>query len=91
MDDSTLIKRNPKLMATRLDQEVVMMDLDTGTYFNLNETGTRIWDLLGQSPLTVAAIAAILTQEYEVDPATCKEETARFVADLVRQRILVSA
>ena len=39
---------NPEVIAKRLDQTTVLVDISTGRIFELNETGTRVWELLGQ-------------------------------------------
>ena len=43
--DST-VQRNGEILFTDLDDTVVMMDPDKGTYYELDTVGTRIWSLL---------------------------------------------
>ena len=43
-----VLRPNPEVIAKRLDQTTVLVDISTGRIFELNETGTRIWELLGQ-------------------------------------------
>ena len=54
-----------------LGDEVAVLDLGRGTYYGLNSTGARIWELL-QKPIRVREIHAVLVDEFEVE-----EETAR--------------
>ena len=43
----TLYRPNPDVIATTLeDSESVLLDVKTRRYYSLNETGTRIWELL---------------------------------------------
>jgi hypothetical protein len=45
----TVLHPHPSLVFTRLDDsEAVLLHLDTKRYYTLNETGTRIWELLQQ-------------------------------------------
>lgn len=46
--------------------EAVILNLATGTYFGLDEVGTRIWHLLTQHGSTDQIIPALLA-EYAVD------------------------
>ena len=43
-----VLRPNPEVIAKRLDQTTVLVDISTSRIFELNETGTRIWELLGQ-------------------------------------------
>lgn len=58
--------------------EAVILHLDNGVYYGLNEVGTRIWQL-AQEPRTVARIVDIVSEEFEVG----RDECARDVEDLL--------
>ena len=58
-------------MSQEVNDETVLIDLKTEAYFGLNQTGTRIWQLLGENR-NVAEIASVLTEEFETT-----EESAR--------------
>lgn len=66
---------------TRIDDEVVLMHVDTGHFHALKATGLAIWDLIDDSR-DEAAISAELQQRFDVDPAECDREVARFVGEL---------
>lgn len=65
--DDQRIERAPDVLARVLDGEAVLLDLASGTYFGLNEVGTRVWDLVGERR-TVASIREALLAEYDVTP-----------------------
>jgi hypothetical protein len=50
--------------ARRFDDEVVILDLEKGTYFGLDEVGARAWESLSEG-LTLAQVARRLAAEYE--------------------------
>jgi hypothetical protein len=56
-----------------LDQNPVLVDISTSRIFELNETGTRIWELLGQGP-NVEQIVQHLVSEFEVEDSQAAEE-----------------
>ena len=48
-----------------LEGEAVLLNLDTGIYFGLNEVGTRAWNLLQQQS-SLRAVYEALQAAYEV-------------------------
>ena len=54
---------SPDAIAQEVAGETVIMDLRSETYFGLNATGTRIWQLLAQGEGS-AVIISTLAAEY---------------------------
>ena len=84
----TVINKNLEIDDTDLDGEKVMMNLDKGEYFMMNEVGSRIWEIISE-PINVKEIISTLRNEYEVDEETCKDTVIEFLgrldnADLIR-------
>ncbi|MDY5213366.1 lasso peptide biosynthesis PqqD family chaperone [Intestinibacter sp.] len=84
----SVITKNTEIDDTDLDGEKVMMNLDKGQYFMMNEVGSRIWELIeGNTP--IVNIIAALTNEYDVDEETCENTVMEFLgrlknADLIK-------
>ena len=68
---STIVERNHEIDATNLDGEKVIMDLEKGQYFMLNEVSGYIWELM-KTPISMEAIITSLMNEYEVERAECE-------------------
>ncbi len=83
----TMVCRAEGLLAAAIGEELLMMSPAAGKYFNLNEVGTRIWELLAQ-PTTVEALVAALTGEYAVDADTAREHVLEFLAELRERGLL---
>ena len=67
----SVITKNQEIDDTDLDGEKVMMNLDKGQYFMMNEVGSRIWELIeGNTP--IVNIIETLTNEYDVDEEDLK-------------------
>lgn len=77
---SDIVSTCPDLLSTEIDGELVMMDMDSGRYVYLDQTGAVIWRELEQ-PRTVADLCQTLGERYEA-PAG---EIERDVLDLLRQ------
>jgi hypothetical protein len=89
MNKETVVARNPKLLDSRLDGEVVMLNIETGKYLNLNETGSSIWELIESGPQSLGALADTLSGQYDVDRRTCLDDLVRFVEAVKDENVLI--
>jgi hypothetical protein len=71
-----------------LDGEAVLLNLKTGVYFTLNETGTRVWQLLREHG-EPEAIRAAMRDEFDISPEALKADVARVIEDLVAKGLVV--
>ena len=78
---NTIINKNLEIDDTDLDGEKVMMNLDKGEYFMMNEVGSRIGEIISE-PINVRRIIDTLRSEYEVDEETCKDTVVEFLGRL---------
>ena len=88
LDLQSIVNVPASVMARRVGDEVIVLDLAGGEYFGLPDVGARMWECLldGQS---LQEVANIIASEYEVDQATADADVARIVAEL-RDRGLVA-
>lgn len=78
----------PKHVLVRfLDQESVLLNLETEQYFGLDETGTRMWQLVTSSPNIGVAYEELLA-EYDVPPEQLRENLAELLDKLVEHGLL---
>lgn len=78
---------NPRVRLRDLADEAVLLDLETGTYYGLNATGRRVWELLA-SGLSLSATLAVLESELEVPRATLEADVEALLSDLERTGLL---
>jgi hypothetical protein len=81
LNPETLVARRPEPLTAPVDDELVMLDLASSTYFGLDRIGRRIWALI-EEPASVATICATLEREFDVSPETCRADVAAFVQEL---------
>jgi hypothetical protein len=78
MSDTAIRKATGRFVETELDGELVLMNVDTGRFHVLKETGLAIWRLIdGERDL--AALQSAMMERYAVEEARCRAETAKFV------------
>lgn len=68
------------VLIQELEGESVLLDVDRGQYFGLDEVGTRMWALLAGSASVESAYQTLLS-EYDVEPERLRSD----LADLVRK------
>ncbi len=64
-----------------VDGEAVLLSLDEGCYYGLDELGTRIWKLIHQD-LDHDQVVAAIVAEYEVEPEQARSDLDAFLSDL---------
>ena len=69
------------VVSRNLMGEAVLLDLATGTYFGLDEVGTRVWQLLERHGSIDAVVPALL-EEYAVDEPRVRADVDRLIREL---------
>jgi len=87
LDFNATIVRSPEQVSGDLDGKVVLLSIENGEYYNMNEVGSRIWALL-EKPMTVTALIEQLLAEFEVERPTCEAEVAAFLEQLLKDKLL---
>lgn len=70
-----------------IDEEAVLLNLDTGVYHGLDPIGRDFLTAL-ESHDTVAAAADALARRYQVSPARIHEDLERFCERMVERGLL---
>lgn len=81
MTENTVFIRKAEIMTADMNGDTVMMDIETGKYYNLGSVGGRIWELL-ESPMSVDQLADSLIAEYSVTKEQCISDTLPFLKNL---------
>jgi hypothetical protein len=70
-----------------LEQESVLLNLETERYFGLDETGTRMWQVVTTSPSIDAAYQELLA-EFDVEPELLRTNFVELLSRLVDNGLL---
>lgn len=74
-------------LAAAVGDETVIMGVEDGVYYGLNEVGARVWSLI-QQPQTVAVVRDVLLAEYDVAPEVCTRELLDLLQQLAAQGLI---
>jgi hypothetical protein len=83
------LRPNPEVIGKRLDQATVLVHIPTSRIFELNETGSRVWELLGQG-LDADRIAHHLVDEFDVEDLQAADEVKNLLVRLRAEGLLGS-
>lgn len=75
---------------SRVGDEAVILNLESGTYFGLDPLGTRIWEQI-KDGLLGNDICTVIAQEFDVSVEMVSDDARAFLAEMINQGILIEA
>jgi hypothetical protein len=75
------------VLVRELMGESVLLNLESGTYFGLDEVGTRMWTVLTTASSMQEAFEA-LRGDFDVEPETLRRDLEALVAQLLEKGLL---
>ncbi|MGE0055193.1 MAG: PqqD family protein [Hyphomicrobium sp.] len=81
IDTDSVIKRKEGYLETELDDEIIIMHINSGHIIGFADTAKEIWSQLSE-PISFGKIVDQLVGEFDVDRDTCIAEVRRFLASL---------
>ena len=82
------IIRSRQIAARALDGEMMIMSARNSTLFNLNESGTLIWQAADGSTSLEEIVAQKICAEYDVEPEEALKDAEAFVRELAEHGIM---
>lgn len=79
--------QNKEVIQSKIGDEVVMLDIDSGFYFGLNSVGSEIWSHLSE-PITIEDLLNKLMARFDIDKETCQKDTLEFMTQLLEKNII---
>ena len=76
------LKISPEVHSQEVGGETVLLDLNSESYFGLDEVGTRIWQLLQESG-DMESIFETILGEYDVEAEQLSKDLDELVQKLV--------
>ena len=86
---AAIVKQSGRFTETDIDDEIVVMRLDSGEFFSLAGTGAAIWRLIDGSRDRAGLVAA-LAAEYESDKDEIAADVDEFLAKLEEQGLVAA-
>lgn len=87
MPMSSVIVAAKEQISADLGGEAVILALESGRYFGLNDLGTLIWNLV-QEPKTVLEIRDAILDQYDVEAEQCEQDILALIRDLAAESLI---
>ena len=85
--DATVISRSPSVLTAEVDGEIVMMSIEQGRYFGLDDIGSDIWKRI-EPPCSFAALIDGLAADYEADRAAIAADVQALLDRMAEQDVV---
>lgn len=91
MDLSDTFSISDNVVAREVGGEMVLLDLASGQYFGLDKVGSRIWELVSQSPRALGELCDKIEAEFDAPRARIEADLIELVEQLLQQDLITRA
>ena len=78
----TVVSRSGAVVSADMDDdEIVMMNVEKGMYYGMDDIESHIWELM-ERPLSVSQLCDTLMERYDVTREVCQEDVLGFLHQL---------
>jgi hypothetical protein len=90
LDANTRFRRSAHATYQTVEGEAILIHMQTGTYYSLNDVGTAFWELL-DGARTVGDCAAAIATEYDAPVDVITSDLLELAADLMKEGLVEKA
>jgi hypothetical protein len=83
----TVVVQSQQPLAARVDNELVLLNVDAGTYYGFSELGSEVWNRIA-APMNVGRLCVELAAEFDVGVETVTRDVMAFLAQLAEYRLI---
>ena len=76
-DPKRVVRVSTGTLYREVQGEAVLLQLDSGEYFGLDEVATRVWQLIVEKKGELAAVEAAMLEEFDVDRTVLSGDISR--------------
>ena len=84
---SAPLRRREDVIAQRVGETAVLVNLSSNRIYQLNATGARVWELLAAAP-SLEGLVGELSHEFEIDREALEGEVAQIVGEFAREGLV---
>jgi hypothetical protein len=89
IEASTRVSRTPDLMATAIDDELVILNMATNSYIALDAVARRVWELM-ETPARVDELCDQLESEFEAPEGQIPRDVVVLLQEMLRDGLVRS-
>jgi hypothetical protein len=87
LNHATRLTASPRQLSCGLSEEAVILNLDNGLYYGLNDSGSHVWELL-KAGTTFGRLVDALFDRFDAPRATIEEDLRALLAELQQQGLI---
>jgi hypothetical protein len=81
ISEESIVSAGAGVVSCDLIGAAALLNMQSNTYYTLNEVGSRIWGLI-QKPTSVSSICSEVSARYEVDTTRCHDDVVALLRAL---------
>lgn len=82
--------RSSNVEFQQIDDEGILLDMESGRYYRLNETATEVWKTL-ENPASISAITDRLSDVYAAPPREIVDDVEQVLKDMTNMGVVAEA
>ena len=86
----SIVTKNDNIFTGTIDNEMVAISIQSGKYYQLNKTGSRILALLDQ-PRSVRELCEVMQAKYKIESDVCQKDILEFMEDMANKNLILTA
>jgi hypothetical protein len=79
--------QNTEIIQSKIGEEVVMLDMESGFYFGLNSVASIIWGMM-KDGITFETLCNQLMEQFDVERSLCEADTQELIDQLLEKKII---
>jgi hypothetical protein len=79
--------QNAEIIQSKIGEEVVMLDMESGFYFGLNSVASIIWGMM-KDGITFEVLCNQLMEQFDVERSVCEADTQELIDQLLEKKII---
>jgi len=83
----TCPKRGEQIIAQKAANDVVLLNMEDGNYYSLNEIGSRVWELCDGNH-SVSQLVATLAGEYDAPAQALERDVVELLEDFRKGKLI---
>ena len=88
MNKDSILQRAESVTFEVVADEAILIDINTGIYFSLNEVGTEFWEML-DGEQTIEQHATVIATKYEVEISTVVDDLLELAEEMAKDKLIV--
>jgi hypothetical protein len=84
---SNRLRRKDKVISHQIEGKEILLRLDSGEYYALDEVGRRIWELC-DGTRSVGEVVATVSEEYDAPEDTIRADAVELLQNLLDEKLV---